>query len=58
MSTIVRLVLLAFVLTGATAATANPAPKSSVPDRSKPYGGFDPNSQEGQRAFWDKMTRH
>ena len=25
---------------------------------SKPYGGYDPNSPEGNRAFWDYIGQH
>jgi len=27
-------------------------------DMSEPYGGYDPNSQAGNRAFWDYVARH
>jgi hypothetical protein len=32
-------------------------PSSSWTDMSKPYGGYDPNSPEGNRAFWDYRAR-
>jgi outer membrane receptor protein involved in Fe transport len=37
-----------------TAAAANNAPKpnSVVTDKADPYGGHDPNSLAGTRAFW------
>jgi hypothetical protein len=57
MSTMIRLSLLALILSSATAATARPAYNSSLIDRSQSYGGFAPYSQEGQRAFWEKTTR-
>ena len=58
MSTLVRSALIALVLaTGATAAMAQPARNSEWTDMSKPHGGYNPNSQEGHRAFWDYQTR-
>jgi hypothetical protein len=27
-------------------------------DMSDPYGGHEPNSQAGNRAFWDYIARH
>lgn len=27
------------------------------PDNTDQYGGYDPNSQEGQRYFWDNLAR-
>ena len=55
MSTFLRsLVLAAAVLTSASAAMARPA---FVPDQSDQYGGYAPNSQQGQRAFWDYQAR-
>jgi hypothetical protein len=54
MSKIIRAALVAAaLLTGATAAIAD-----TVPDQSDPYGGYDHNSQEGNRAFWEQQTRH
>ena len=58
MSTMIRLGLLALVLTSASAATARPAFNASWTDMSQAYGGFAPDSQEGMRAFWDKSARH
>jgi hypothetical protein len=56
MSTLVRsLILAAAVFTSASAAMA--APHYSIPDQSDKYGGYAPNSQEGQRAFWDNQAR-
>ena len=57
MSTLIRLTLLALVVSSASAATARPSFQPSLIDRSQAYGGFDPDSQEGQRVFWDNMTR-
>ena len=55
MSTFLRsLVLAVAVLTSASAAMAAP---SFVPDQSDRYGGYAPDSQQGQRAFWDYQTR-
>jgi hypothetical protein len=55
MSTIIRSALIALVLTSATASIAAP---SFTPDTSKPNGGFDPNSAQGNRAFWDYQSQH
>lgn len=53
MSNIIRAALVAAaLLTGTAAAMAD-----SVPDQSDQYGGYDHNSQEGNRAFWDQQTR-
>ena len=59
MSTIIRSALVALVLTSASAglAVARPASDAQRTDRSDVYGGFNPNSQEGQRAFWDSQAR-
>lgn len=54
MSKIIRAALVAAaLLTGATAAMAD-----TVPDQSDQYGGYDHNSQEGNRAFWEQQARH
>jgi hypothetical protein len=58
MSTLLRSALIALVLTGTTAVVAAPAHNYGWRDWSKPYGGFDPNSQEGQRAYWDYQSQH
>ena len=34
------------------AANAAPKPHSAVTDKADPYGGHDPNSLAGTRAFW------
>jgi hypothetical protein len=34
------------------------APNPGWTDMSDPYGGYDPNSQAGNRAFWDYIARH
>jgi hypothetical protein len=48
-----RAVLFAAVLlSGVSAAMA----ASWVPDRSDQYGGYHPNSTQGQRAFWDNQA--
>ena len=54
MSTIIRSALVALVLTSASVAMAQ---SRYVPDQSKPYGGYAPYSQEGNRAFWDYQAR-
>ena len=41
---------------GSAQTTRNPTPAWA--DMSKPYGGYDPNSPEGNRAFWDYQARH
>jgi hypothetical protein len=56
------------VVTGIASAMADPADHThdasraahnpAWTDMSKPYGGYDPNSQEGNRAFWDYKARH
>jgi hypothetical protein len=40
------------VLTGPSIGVAQ-----TVPDQSDQYGGHDPNSQEGNKAFWDQQSR-
>ena len=55
MNNLIRSILLAAaLLTGASAAMAAP---QSVPDQSDQYGGYHPNSPEGQRAFWENQQR-
>ena len=55
MSKFLRTVLVAgALLTGASAAMAE---SEYVPDQNDQYGGYDPNSQEGNRAFWDNQAR-
>jgi hypothetical protein len=46
------IMLAAALVTGASAAIAAPR----VPDQSDQYGGYHPNSTEGQRAFWANQT--
>ena len=58
MSTIIRSALVALVLVSASAAMAQPARNYGWTDLSKPHGGYDPNSQEGNRAFWDYQSSH
>jgi hypothetical protein len=67
-----KLTSLAFVatvlLTGATSAIAQSADRADVRARavatpapaseSDPYGGHNPNSAEGNRAYWDYQGRH
>jgi len=51
MNKITRSILLAAaVATGASAAMAAP---QKIPDNSDQYGGYSPNSPQGQRAFWE-----
>lgn len=57
MSTVIRSALIALVLTSASAAIARPVAHSPLIDQSQPYGGFAPDSQEGNRAFWDRQAR-
>jgi hypothetical protein len=53
MSKFIRSALIvAALLTGTSAAMAQ-----SVPDRSDQYGGYHPNSQEGNKAFWEQQSR-
>jgi hypothetical protein len=53
MSKFIRSMLVAAaVLTGPAVAFAE-----TVPDQSDQYGGYDPNSQEGNKAFWDQQSR-
>jgi hypothetical protein len=47
--------LAAALFAGASQAIARP---TSWTDMSDPYGGHAPNSQEGNRAFWDYQGRH
>jgi hypothetical protein len=42
------------LLSGASQAMARPASFTDMADR---YGGHAPNSQQGQRAFWDYQAR-
>ena len=42
------------LLTSASAAMANDKP---LRDYSDQYGGYSPNSTEGQRAFWDEQSK-
>jgi hypothetical protein len=53
MNKAIRAVLIVMaVLSGAPAAMA----ASWVPDRSDQYGGYHPNSAQGQRAFWENQA--
>ncbi len=58
MSILIRSALIALVLTSAPVAMARPANNIGWTDMSKPYGGYDPNSPEGNRAFWDYIGQH
>jgi hypothetical protein len=67
-----KLTQLAFVatvlLTGATSAMAQSGDRSdlrarttatpSVSSEADPYGGHNPNSPAGNRAYWDYQGRH
>lgn len=56
MSKTIFSILVAFgVLSGAVQAVAQP--KMAFTDMSKPYGGHAPDSQEGERAFWEDQAR-
>lgn len=58
MSTLIRSAFVAAaLLTSVSAAMAAPR-VPTVPDQSDQYGGYAPNSQDGQRAFWDNQARH
>jgi hypothetical protein len=49
-------IVIVAILSSASATMA--APRSSqLIDQSQPYGGFDPNSPDGNRAFWDYQSR-
>lgn len=60
-------VVAAALLAGASSAMAQTAGHShnaaevahnaTWTDMSKPHGGYDPNSPEGNRAFWDYRAR-
>jgi hypothetical protein len=59
MTKFITALLIATVVVGAaTGASARPARSITWIDQSQPYGGFDPNSPEGNRAFWDYQGRH
>lgn len=56
--------VLAILLAGTLSSVTDAAPRlrnsasNSWTDFSDPYGGYAPDSQEGNRAFWDYQTRH
>jgi hypothetical protein len=54
MSKITSLTLLALLLTASGAMARD----KYFTDYSKPCGGYDCNSQAGQRAFWDNQQEH
>jgi hypothetical protein len=55
MSTLIRTSIVALaLLTGASAAMAYDEPVLN--DNSDQYGGHEPYSQEGARAFWDNQS--
>jgi hypothetical protein len=69
MTKFTRLALVATVLlTGATSAIAQTAGRADLRARavtppaaaseSDPYAGHNPNSAEGNRAYWDYQGRH
>lgn len=47
-------VVLLALLAGASSAMAN---EQKIRDYSDQYGGYDHNSTEGLRAFWDEQSR-
>jgi hypothetical protein len=53
MNKITRSILLAAAL--ATGASAAMAQSQRIPDKSDQYGGYGPNSQQGQREFWEQQ---
>jgi hypothetical protein len=56
MSKLIRLAVVALVLTGATEAMARNRYDPYWTDMSKPCGGYACNSEDGTRAFWDYQT--
>jgi hypothetical protein len=59
-------IVAAVLLAGASSAIAHTSIQPSTssetvyvptPDLSSPYGGYSPNSPEGQRAYWDYQSR-
>ena len=59
MSTLIRSALIALALaTSVSAAMAQTARDPNWVSKSDPYGGYNPNSPEGNRAFWDYQNRH
>lgn len=64
MTKFTRLALVATVLlTGATSAIAQTAGRAdfragAAASESDPYAGHNPNSPEGNRAYWDYQGRH
>jgi hypothetical protein len=68
MTKLIRLAVVATVLLAGASSTmaqsadhshnaAQAAHNPTLTDMSKPYGGYDPNSPEGNRAFWDYKAR-
>lgn len=55
---IAAILVFATIHGNANAASARPLRNAGWIDQSQLYGGFDPNSAEGNRAFWDNQTRH
>jgi hypothetical protein len=67
MSTVIRSALIAVVLltsiSGASASTSGHGSARAIyntywTDKSDPYDGFDANSSQGNRAFWDYQSQH
>ena len=63
MSTLFRSALLALALTSASVAAVPVANAASVrdphfSDNRDPYGGYSPNSPQGNRAFWDYQSQY
>jgi hypothetical protein len=55
MSKLLRTSVVALALiAGASSAMADY--DQTVPDNNDQYGGYDHNSQEGARAFWDQQS--
>jgi hypothetical protein len=44
--------------TAASAGQATQPRRSDVADTTKTYGGYDPNSTEGTRAFWESRNQY
>ncbi|WP_088347509.1 MULTISPECIES: hypothetical protein [Rhodomicrobium] len=58
MSKLIRLALVAMVVTGASGAMARNRADQNWVDMSKQCGGFSCDSQQGSRAFWATESSH
>jgi hypothetical protein len=57
MTTLFRSAIVIVAILSSASATMAASRGSQLIDQSQPYGGFDPNSPEGTRAFWDYQSR-